>query len=102
MRIELFEEEKSYGEWTRTSTVWRERLEAQPASGLSVAAWCNQAGAYARAIICSIMPTCRACNIEPYSYLHHVLTEMPQRPTDADIADLLPFNFQPQAASDID
>lgn len=28
--------------------------------------------------------------------------EMPQRPLDADITDLLPFNFQPQAASAID
>lgn len=26
------------------SAVWRERLEAQQASGLSVAAWCKQAG----------------------------------------------------------
>jgi transposase len=154
------------------SAVWRERLEAQQASGLSVATWCRQAGvsawsvyawrkrlspapavaaaklisvpvsgmaprpidgrapvgnnllerdirpfttgrkawmfsdtvagANASAIIYSIMLTCRACNIEPYSYLRHVLTEMPQRPTDADIADLLPFNFLPQTASTID
>jgi transposase len=60
------------------------------------------AGAKASAIIYSIMLTCRACNIEPYSYLRHVLTEMPQRPKDADITDLLPFNYQPQAASAID
>ncbi|MCH2222883.1 MAG: transposase, partial [Dechloromonas sp.] len=60
------------------------------------------AGANASAIIYSIMLTCRACNIEPYSYLRHVLTEMPQRPLDADITDLLPFNFQPQAASATD
>jgi transposase len=59
------------------------------------------AGANASAIIYSIMLTCRACNIEPYSYLRHVLTEMPQRSTDADITDLLPFNFQSQAASAI-
>jgi transposase len=50
-------------------------------------------------VIYSIMLTCRACNIEPYTYLRHVLTQMPQRPTDADITDLLPFNFQPQAPS---
>jgi len=55
------------------------------------------AGAKASAIIYSIMLTCRACNIEPYSYLLHVLTHMPQRPSDADITDLLPFNFQPHA-----
>jgi transposase len=60
------------------------------------------AGANASAIIYSIMLTCRACNIEPYSYLRHVFTEMPQRPLDADITDLLPFNFQPQTASAID
>jgi hypothetical protein len=60
------------------------------------------AGANASAIVYSIMLTCRACNIEPYSYLRHVLTEMPQRPVDADITDLLPFNYQPQAASAID
>jgi transposase len=57
------------------------------------------AGANASAILYSIMLTCRACNIEPYRYLRHVLTEMPQRPIDADITDLLPFNFQPQRAS---
>lgn len=57
------------------------------------------AGAKASAIIYSIMLTCRACNIEPYSYLRHVLIEMPQRPPDADITDLLPFNYQPQAAA---
>jgi transposase len=60
------------------------------------------AGAKASAIVYSIMLTCRACNCEPYSYLLHVLTEMPQRPNDADITDLLPFNFQPQTASTID
>jgi transposase len=41
-------------------------------------------------------------NCQPYSYLRHVLTEMPQRPSDADITDLLPFNHHPQAASAID
>jgi hypothetical protein len=37
--------------------------------------------------------TCRACNVEPYAYLVHVLTELPQRAPDADVTDLLPFNF---------
>lgn len=27
------------------------------------------------------------------TYLRHVLTELPQRESDADISDLLPFNF---------
>jgi hypothetical protein len=39
------------------------------------------------------MLTCRACNVEPYAYLVHVLTELPQRSPDADVTDLLPFNF---------
>ena len=59
------------------------------------------AGAKASATIHSIMPTCRARNIEPTSYPRHVLTELPQRPVDADITDLLAFNFHPQAASAI-
>jgi len=57
------------------------------------------AGARASAIIYSIMLTCRACNIEPYRYLCHVLTEMPQRTIDADISDLLPFNYQQKITS---
>lgn len=36
--------------------------------------------------------SCRACNVEPYAYLLHVLTELPQRAPDADVTDLLPFN----------
>ncbi|GAC1527065.1 MAG: hypothetical protein NVS2B16_35170 [Chloroflexota bacterium] len=51
------------------------------------------AGARASAIIYSIMLTCRACNVEPYRYLCHVLTELPQRAPDADVTDLLPFHF---------
>ncbi|CAE6775234.1 hypothetical protein R69749_01433 [Paraburkholderia domus] len=49
------------------------------------------AGAKASAMIYSLMLTCRACNVEPYAYLLHVLTELPQRPPEADITDLLPF-----------
>ncbi|WOD13821.1 transposase domain-containing protein [Paraburkholderia kirstenboschensis] len=33
---------------------------------------------------------CRACGVEPYDYLLHVLKELPQRPPDADVTDLLP------------
>lgn len=51
------------------------------------------AGAKASAMVYSLMLTCRACNVEPYAYLLHVLTELPQRPPEADITDLLPFNF---------
>ncbi len=51
----------------------------------------------------SLMLTCRACGVEPYAYLLHVLTELPQRPLDADVSDLLPFNYarrQAQASLD--
>lgn len=51
------------------------------------------AGAKASAIVYSLMLTCRACAVEPYAYLLHVLTELPQRNAQADIRDLLPFNF---------
>ena len=54
------------------------------------------AGAKASAMVYSLMLTCRACNVEPYAYLLHVLTELPQRAPDSDISDLLPFNFAKQ------
>ena len=44
------------------------------------------------------MLTCRACRVEPFAWLRNVLTELPQRPDDADIEDLLPFNFKKQPA----
>jgi transposase len=50
-------------------------------------------GAKASATIYSLMLTCRACGVEPYDYLLHVLTELPQRAPDADITELLPFNY---------
>jgi transposase len=55
-------------------------------------------GAKASAAIYSLMLTCRACRVEPFAWLRHVLTELPQRPDDADIEDLLPFNFKKQPA----
>jgi transposase len=63
------------------------------------------AGVEASAVIYSLMLTCRACNVEPYAYLNHVLTELPQRAADTDISDLLPFNIDlrkpdPPAATD--
>lgn len=56
-------------------------------------------GARASAVVYSIMLTCRACGVEPLAYLHHVLSELPQRATDTDITDLLPFNFTKAAAA---
>jgi hypothetical protein len=54
-------------------------------------------GARASAVTYSLMLTCRACGVEPLACLRHVLTELPQRPHDADIDDLLPFNFERHA-----
>lgn len=51
------------------------------------------AGANASAVIYSLMLTCRACGVEPYAYLRHVLTEMPRRAEGDDVTDLLPFNY---------
>ena len=51
------------------------------------------AGAKASAVIYSLVLTCRACGVEPYAWLRHVLTELPRRSPTADIIDLMPFNF---------
>lgn len=56
-------------------------------------------GARASATVYSLMLTCRACGVEPLAWLRHVLTELPQRSEDADIDDLLPFNFTKAATS---
>ena len=50
-------------------------------------------GARASAVVYSLVLTCRACGVEPFAWLRHVLMQLPQRPHDADIEDLLPFNF---------
>jgi hypothetical protein len=50
-------------------------------------------GAKASAIVYSLVLTCRASGVEPLAYLRHILTELPQRAENADIDDLLPFNF---------
>ncbi|RDL52969.1 hypothetical protein BLJAPNOD_04134 [Ensifer sp. M14] len=50
-------------------------------------------GATASVVVYSLMLTCRACGIEPLAYLRHILSELPQRASDADITDLLPYNF---------
>ncbi|KQZ91891.1 hypothetical protein ASD64_19590 [Mesorhizobium sp. Root157] len=56
-------------------------------------------GARASAIVYSLVLTCRASRVEPLAWLRHVLTELPQRPVDTDIDDLLPFNFARTAAA---
>lgn len=50
-------------------------------------------GAKASAVIYSLTLTCRACGVDPLTWLRHVLTELPQRKETAKIGDLLPFNF---------
>jgi transposase len=52
-------------------------------------------------MVYSLMLTCRACDVEPYAYLLHVLTELPQRAPDADVTDLLPFNYARRQAEAI-
>jgi len=44
------------------------------------------------------MLTCRACNVEPYAYLLCVLTEWRQHAPDAEISNLMPFNFAERQA----
>ncbi len=44
-------------------------------------------------MIDSLMLTCRACNVESYAYLVHLLPELPKREPRADVTDLLPFNY---------
>lgn len=56
-------------------------------------------GAKASAIVYSLVLTCRACGVEPLAWLRHVLTELPQRPENVAIDDLLPFNFLKAAAA---
>ena len=56
-------------------------------------------GAKASAVVYSLMLTCRACGVEPLAWLRHVLTQLPQRTADADINDLLPFNFAKAATA---
>ncbi|MGO6697442.1 IS66 family transposase [Rhizobium johnstonii] len=56
-------------------------------------------GAKASAVIYSLMLTCRACGVDPLTWLRHVLTELPQREEAADIGDLLPFNLSKTSAA---
>src|SRR5260364_435753 len=49
--------------------------------------------ARASAVIYSLMLTCRACQVKPWDYLNEVLTELPKRPDDAEVNDLLPWHF---------
>jgi hypothetical protein len=48
-------------------------------------------GARASAVVYSLMLACRACGVELFTWLKHVLTQLPQRPDGASIDDLLTF-----------
>lgn len=50
-------------------------------------------GADASAVLFSIMLSCRANGVEPYAYLRHVLTELPQREESNEVSDLLPHTY---------
>lgn len=50
-------------------------------------------GATASAVIYSLALTCRACGVNPQAWLAHALTQLPCRGPDADLEDLLPWNF---------
>lgn len=39
------------------------------------------------------MLTRRACNVEPYAWQRHVLTELPKCQADDDVTDLVLFNY---------
>ncbi|WP_419205916.1 IS66 family transposase [Photobacterium leiognathi] len=51
-----------------------------------------ESGTDASAILFSITMTCITKNVEPYSYLRHVLIELPQREVGCDISDLLLYS----------
>lgn len=87
----------------------RQHADRQQSSGARHQGFCNWQeelvvqryldGAKASAVVYSLMLTCRASRVEPLAWLRHVLTESPQRPGDADITDLLPFNFHKAATA---
>jgi transposase len=52
----------------------------------------NDAGAKAGAVIFSLIETCKANNVEPFTYLQHVLGQIR---TTTDLEQLLPYNFKP-------
>jgi transposase len=78
---------------TVSQTSQFDRLEKQLHNRASGLLSDTVAGAKASAMIDSLMLTCRACNVESYAYLVHLLPELPKREPRADVTDLLPFNY---------
>ena len=50
------------------------------------------AGAHASAMIYSIVETAKANNVEPFTYLRHVIERLPTVTAVSDIVELLPYN----------
>lgn len=54
----------------------------------------SQSGGRASSIIYSILLTCKANNIEPYTYLKYILYKIPKLKYDNQLIELLPYNIQ--------
>jgi transposase/uncharacterized coiled-coil protein SlyX len=50
------------------------------------------AGAHASASLYSLIETCKACGLDPYTYLRHVYTHLPRASSVEHIEALLPWN----------
>lgn len=59
------------------------------------------AGAFASAIIYSLVETAKANGIEPYTWLRHVLEHLPAARTADEMDKLLPWNFHAATLDDI-
>ena len=59
------------------------------------------AGAFASAIIYSLVETAKANGIEPYTWLRHVLEHLPAARTADEMDKLLPWNFHAATLADI-
>lgn len=94
-------DEVDRGERDGVSTAEREHIKALEREVIERDFSDTVAGVKASAMLYSLMRTCRACNVEPYAYLLHVLTDLPQRAPDADITDLLPFNFAERQTAEV-
>ncbi len=54
-------------------------------------------GARASAVLYSMIETAKANGLEPYAWLRHVLTELPQLEKGVSVDHLLPMNLTPEA-----
>jgi transposase len=61
----------------------------------------SPAGAHASATIYSLIETAKANGLNPYLYLLHVFTSLPQAKTNTEIRQLLPQNLTPQKLEEL-